>query len=54
MTKKCPVCQTELKGLKQPDGSTQYQCDCAGFSRTVIHIIPEPKPEPAAPALKEK
>lgn len=44
--KKCPACQKDLKPAKQADGSTRYNCDCAGFDRTVIHEFPAPASQP--------
>lgn len=36
----CPACGRELKPVKQSNGSTQFLCDCIGFPRVVIEIIP--------------
>jgi hypothetical protein len=36
----CPLCQKELTPKTDADGVTRAFCDCAGFRRPVIEIIP--------------
>lgn len=43
---KCPICEKVLKPIKQSDGSTRYECDCSGQTRTVIHDFPATAPQP--------
>lgn len=36
----CPGCNKELPPAVDERGVTRYYCDCAGFMRSVIEIIP--------------
>lgn len=54
MNKTCPSCGKDLPPIKEPDGSTRYECTCViGRPHTVLHILPDPKPAPEKPS-KEK
>ncbi len=42
----CPTCNRPLPPPEQSEtGIERYFCDCAGFRRAVVEIIPEPSAE---------
>ena len=50
----CPVCKREIEPETGPDGVTRVFCDCIGFRRAVIEIIPPAPAQKTAPVKKEK
>lgn len=52
----CPACNKELSPVTDTNGVTRYSCDCIGFYRSVIEVIPPALVETTAPAkgVKQK
>lgn len=52
----CPACNKELSPVTDTDGVTRYFCNCIGFYRSVIEVIPPALVEITAPAkgVKQK
>lgn len=41
----CPICNRPLPPPERKNGVERYYCDCAGFRRAVVEIIPETSAE---------
>ncbi len=52
-TQECPICHQSLEAQVSSSGVISYQCDCAGFMRNVIEIIPPAQAEEARQAQGE-
>lgn len=50
----CPICRKELKGEADEGGVERYFCDCAGFRRAVVEIVPEESAVHAEPVTVKK
>ena len=49
----CPVCQKELNPVTDAEGVTRAFCDCVGFRRPVIEILP-PAGKPQSKIINQK
>jgi hypothetical protein len=49
----CPICKKTIEPEIGADGVTRAFCDCIGFRRAVIEIIPPAPDQKTAPVKKE-
>lgn len=50
----CPICNRPLPPPEQSEAGERYFCDCAGFRRAVVEVIPDKTALEAEPVNVKK
>lgn len=50
----CPNCKQNITDVEEKDGVKKFFCECAGFRRPVIEILPPAAAVEVKPKLKKE